>query len=180
MRKKDGGFALNNWLNMKCINKKGISALVSTVLLIGFTVVLGLIVTGWGTKLLTKNIEKGESRLGTDLDCMNADIKVTATQDSIAGKKVFVENNHLKDKKINGFISRFDTGTKIFVDYKNQAAEIEAFGAYVLDYSSVKDRNGNIDSGYNGNPVSIEVIPKIELEKGEVVDCVKKSRTYTF
>lgn len=156
--------------------KKGISEMITTILLVGFVVVLGIVIGAWGTKIIKKNIEKSETRIGADLDCMNVNIKIS----SGSGKVVFVQNNNLKDKKINGFISRFSIGDKVFVDYKNQNTIINAFGVGTLDYSTAKDRNGNIEAAYTGSADKIEVIPKIELDNGEVVDCVKKSSIYTL
>lgn len=169
---------------MKYTNKRGVSTLISVVLLVGFVVVLGLVIGNWGTSLIKKNIEKSETRIGTDLDCLSVNVKLVAAS---TGDVVFVENNNLKDKKLVGFISRFDTGNRIFVDYKNKDTEIKAFGAETLVYSFAEDRNGNPEAEYNNlfsadSSVlkSIEVIPQIELDNGEVVDCVKKSTIFTF
>lgn len=175
---KDGGFALSNLHNMNCIKgKKGMSALITTVLLVGFVVVMGLVVSNWSTKLIKRNIEKGEERVGSDLQCMNVEIKITPA----AGTKVFVQNDNLKELKINGFISKFGVGNKVFVDYHNQDIIIDPFGVAVLDYSVAYDRDGVTPiGGYSGIPESIEVIPRIELDDGKVVDCAKKSAIYTF
>ncbi|MAG52778.1 MAG: hypothetical protein CMH62_02335 [Nanoarchaeota archaeon] len=157
-------------------NKKGLSTIISTVLLVGFVIILGIAITTWGTKLVKRNLEKSESRIGTDLDCLNVNVKVI----SGSGTTVFVENNNLKEKELTGFISRYDVGNKIFVDYKNQGTVVNAFGAVPLDYSFAKDRNGVNEGGYSGSPDKIEVIPQVKLEKGEVVDCVKKTAIYAL
>ncbi len=157
-------------------DKRGISGIITTVLLVGFVVILGLIVGAWSSKIIKRNIEKSETRIGSDLECMNMEIKIS----SGSGTIVFVQNNNLKEKKINGFVSKFSVGNKVFVDYKNQDTIINAFGVGTLDYINAKDRNGNIEAAYTGNADKIEVIPRIELDNGEVVDCAKKPGTYTL
>ena len=161
--------------------KRGMSALISTVLLVGFTVVLGLIITGWGTKLIQSNIDKGEERIGTDLECFNVNIKITPTPDE-NDFKVFVQNNNLKEQEIKGFISRFGVGNKIFVDYKNDGIIIDSFGAVTLDYEKAYERDKITEiGGYDPTQVeTIEVIPRVALDKGEVVDCEKKSAKFTI
>ena len=106
---RDGGSALSSLLNMRCIKKRGISALISTVLLVGFVIVMGLLVSSWSTKLVKRNIEKGEERIGSDLECINVKIKVTPA----AGTKVFVQNDNLKELKINGFVSKFGVANRV-------------------------------------------------------------------
>jgi hypothetical protein len=166
---------------MKCFNKKGLSNLISMILLVSFAIVLGMIIIGWSSRLIERNIEKNEVRIGTDLDCMNVDVDVFDSSGT-----VFIKNNNLKEKKLSGFISRFDTETKIYVDYKNANDEIEAFGAKQLETNTIKDRNGVVDPGDDDSKyeeedlISIEVIPQVSLENGEVVDCVKQSATYVF
>lgn len=161
------------------IKKRGISTLISTVLLISFVVVLGILVTTWSSRLIQSNIEKGEERIGTDLECLNVNIKITDQDDS--DFKVFVQNNNLKEQEIKGFVSRLGIGNKIFVDYKNEQTIIGSFGVEVLDYETVKDRNGVDAGGYDPNELeTIEVIPRVILDNGEVVDCEKRSAKYTL
>tara|TARA_Y100000034_G_C6786461_1_gene351819 strand:- start:182 stop:706 length:525 start_codon:yes stop_codon:yes gene_type:complete len=174
---------------MRYSKKRGVSTVISVVLLASFVIILGLIITGWSTRLVSRNIEKGETRLGTDLECLNVEVKLSHAE---SGTVIFVENNNLKDKELRGFISRFDIGTKIYVDYKEQDTKIDPFGVSALDYSTAKDRNWGPETVYNNyfDPTHdsydpnilkhIEVIPQIELESGEVVDCVKSSAEYTF
>ena len=146
------------------IEKKGMSTLISTVLLVSFAVILGIVIIGWGNRLIQRNIDKGEERIGTDLDDF----------------KVFVQNNNMKEQEIKGFISRFGIGNKIYVDYKNEGTIIESFGVAVLEYDTAEDRNGVPVGGYD-NPSeleTIEVIPRVVLDNEGVVDCEKKSAKF--
>ena len=174
---RDGGFAQSNFPNMTYSKKRGMSTIVSTVLLVGFAIALGLIITAWSGKIIKSNIEKSEERIGTDLECLNVNIKITPG----IGTIVFVQNNNLKEVDLIGLISRFNVGNKIFVDYKNQDTKVKAFGVTTLDYSNSKDRNGIVEGGYNPAELKdIEVIPRIQLEDGGVVDCAKKSAIYAL
>ena len=161
------------------IKKKGMSTLISTVLLVSFAVILGIVIIGWGNRLIQSNIDKGEERIGTDLECLNVNVKITPTSD-LDDFKVFVQNNNMKEQEIKGFISRFGIGNKIYVDYKNEGTIIESFGVAVLEYDTAEDRNGAPVGGYD-NPSeleTIEVIPRVVLDNEEVVDCEKKSAKF--
>ena len=165
---------------MTYIKKRGLSTIVSTVLLISFAIVVGLMITAWSSRLIKSNIEKGEERIGTDLECLNVNIKITPTSDE-GDFNVFVQNNNLKEQEIKGFVSRFGMGNSIIVDYKNEGTTIDSFGAVVLDYSEAKDRNGVDEGGYDSSLLeTIEVIPRVTLDSGEAVDCEKKSAKFTF
>src|SRR3989344_2685583 len=147
------------------IKKKGMSTLISTVLLVSFAVILGIVIIGWGNRLIQSNIDKGEERIGTDLECLNVNIKITPTSD-LNDFKVFVQNNNMKEQEIKGFISRFGIGNKIYVDYKNEGTIIESFGVAVLEYDTASELE------------TIEVIPRVVLDNEEVVDCEKKSAKF--
>ncbi len=166
---------------MTYIKKRGMSALISTVLLVGFVVALGLIIIGWSTRLIQSNIDKGEERIGTDLECFNVNVKITPTPDE-NDFKVFVQNNNLKEQEIKGFISRFGIDNKIYVDYKYDENVIAPFGAATLNYGDAYERDKVTPvGGYDPNQLeTIEVIPRVALDNGEVVDCEKKSAKFTI
>lgn len=157
--------------------KKGMSTIVSTVLLVGFAIALGLIITAWSGRIIKSNIEKSEERIGTDLECLNVNIKISQGTGTI----VFVQNNNLKELDLSGFISKFNVGNKVFVDYKNQDSKVKAFGVATLDYNNAKDKKGAVEGGYVFSELKeIEVIPRIQLQDGGVVDCAKKSAIYAL
>lgn len=85
---------------MMNLNKKGISPLIATVLVIGFTVALAAVILTWGTSF-TKSIQKGtEETTEIQLACaqdVQFDVK-SACYDSVAnGIKFIVENNGNRD-----------------------------------------------------------------------------------
>ena len=155
--------------------KKGVSQIVAMVLLIAFVVAMGLVVSGWGTKLIKRNIDKGEERIGSDLECMNVKVNIAKI-----GGKYFVQNNNLKEKKLKGFITKFYEGNLVKVDYKNEYEEVGAFGAKELVPAAAEDKDHVNHRILISNIDKIEVIPQIELDDGGVVDCVKKVAVYRF
>lgn len=57
-------------------NKKGISPLIATVLLIAFAVALGAVVMSWGRGYVEDTAEQAESQAGSKIECsMNSDIE---------------------------------------------------------------------------------------------------------
>tara|TARA_Y100000310_G_scaffold344297_1_gene456272 strand:+ start:1762 stop:2337 length:576 start_codon:yes stop_codon:yes gene_type:complete len=191
---------------MRDTNKKGLSALISVVLLVAFVIILGLVITNWSTKLIKRNIEKGETRIGTDLECLSVDVAI-GSEDidgdgdiDIDDGVIFVKNNNLKNLNLSGFITRLDIDNKIFVDYKSSSdcigGDIAAFGADFFDYSFAWNRKcedkslppanwelGAYNALFAASPeklVGIEVIPQVRLENEEVVDCVRNSAIFKF
>ncbi len=97
---------------MRKLLKKGISPLIATVLVIGFTVALAAVILTWGTSF-TKSISKGtEETADIQLTCaqdVQFDVKnacIDSVTDPLAPSVRFiVENNGNKD--IKNFTARF-------------------------------------------------------------------------
>lgn len=91
---------------MKIMNTKGISPLIATVLIIGFTVALAAVILTWGTSF-TKSISKGtEETADIQLTCaqdVQFDVKAACMENNDV--RIIVENNGNKD--IKNFTARF-------------------------------------------------------------------------
>ena len=160
---------------------KGVSNLVSAVVLIVFVVSLGLIVTGWGQKLISKGIDKSQTKVGTSLECGNVQIRL---EKFLGGEDwhLVLKNNNKDKLRLEGFISRFimkNTGNA-FVDYTNQNKKVENFGAVKLVFGDdqgvykPKDQNG-VESSFTWSSVDVvEIIPRADIGEGEIVDCENK------
>ena len=61
------------------MNKRGISPLIATVLIIGFTIVLAALVITWGNKLFKDTVESTGKSSELNLLCTNIDYSATAT-----------------------------------------------------------------------------------------------------
>ena len=156
----------------KKINKKGISALVATVLLTVFVISLGLVVINWSGKLVGEGIEKSQSKIGSSLECADVNIKLESKLG--ADSTIIVKNNNRNDLELKGFITRFFIANQnVVVDYANEDTEIKYFGAEDFDFSDHQTVNaaGNPGVKIKWNDVDrIEIIPRIDIGR-EVVNC---------
>ncbi len=81
------------------INKKGISPLIATVLIIGFTVALAAVIMVWGQGFIKGMQEKTQSTSDAQLACAQ-DVVVTVSDaciDGVAGIKVTIKNDGNKN-----------------------------------------------------------------------------------
>lgn len=58
-------------------NKKGISPLIASILLIGFTVALAAVIMTWGTSFVKKQTETAETEGGKALDCAKLNLRIS-------------------------------------------------------------------------------------------------------
>ena len=154
--------------------KKGISPLVSSVLMIAFVVAIGIAVSQWGDKLVTGSIDKSQAKIGSDLECANVNIRL---EESPLGK-IVIQNNNKDGLDLKGFITRFVMDDEsVLVDYAKADLDedIKNFGAYLFDYKtsqkvSINGDSLNIDIN---NVIQIEVIPRIDMDN-TLINCENK------
>ena len=83
-------------------NKKGISPLIATVLVIGFTIVLAALVITWGTRLFKDTVAQTESTSNFNLACtsgLNMEAKAART---LSGIELTLRNKN-QDREISDF-----------------------------------------------------------------------------
>jgi len=176
-------------------SKKGISPLIATVLLIGFTIVLAALVMRWGTQLFEGTAETQECLSLARIDCTGLEFSLSATTwegDGSDGEaapnspciNLTVRNNGAKA------IDRF-----IFVGTDENGATTNYYKNSEKILFSVTDNTnpvGAFDSEtfgfefYNGTQinetVAIEAIPVITHTTGDgescSIECTEKSGTY--
>lgn len=85
-------------------NKKGISPLIATVLILGFTVALAAVIMVWGTRFTTNIQEQTEETANTQVICTNdvafkiSNVCRVTTDPAVTNNyKVFIENNGIRD-----------------------------------------------------------------------------------
>ena len=95
------------------MKKRGISPLIATVLIIGFTLVLGVIVMTWGLDLYKNYQEKtsGESKVA--LKCSNLDFSIREA--CIFGNSVDLVLENTGNEDVNGFLYRVKSNEGIDV-----------------------------------------------------------------
>ncbi len=117
-------------------NKKGISPLIATVLVIGFTIVLAAMVITWGTKLFKDTVEETEAESKFTLACTTGlDVEVIRKALAPDVFTVTLRNN-------------------------NQQRAVDDFVA-VLNFEQGGSEQGNIDGpvGNDGEPDNSLVFP---------------------
>src|SRR3989344_2796864 len=81
------------------MKKKGISPLIATVLIIGFTIVLAALVITWGTKLFQSSIESTKTSSEISLICSSISLEGSATATKSGGSINFNSVNiEIKNK----------------------------------------------------------------------------------
>ena len=85
-------------------NKKGISPLIATVLLVSFVVVLSGVIMFWGRQYVTELMEKRGEVAAAKLECEHVDFEVVG----LSGSELHLRN--IGSVKIAGFILKFEGG----------------------------------------------------------------------
>src|SRR3989338_8508658 len=84
-------------------NKKGISPLIATVLIIGFTIVLAALVITWGTKLFQTTVSQTETTSKFSLACTTGlSLDITPGAKAVDSLDITMRNNN-QDKPIDDF-----------------------------------------------------------------------------
>lgn len=139
--------------------------MIATVLLVGFTVAVLVIIIIWGTNYIKEIREKQGRTAEVKLQC-ERDIEIDIKDASLSGSEinVLVEN---KGSKFDGFVMRvFGSGVDV--------VDIIQF----INAAEVKDIKFDYNSDKTGIVSKVEVIPKIRLGKGVYETCSSKSITY--
>lgn len=159
------------------LKKKGISPLIATVLIIGFTVALAAIIITWSTGFTKRMQTQTEETANIQVLCATDvifDLKsVCATADSY---KVVIQNDGQED--ITAWIVRFykseteveaiDTRKKTLTD----GDDVSAFGVERLTFTGT-----SLPTGYAENVKKIEVNPII-TRSGKDIVCSQNVDSY--
>lgn len=96
--------------------KKGISPLIATVLIIGFTIVLAALVMQWGSGLFEKI--KGETSISSEVNliCSSglSNLAVTSAKLSSTGDIIKVTVDNANEQAISGFLIRIHSGDNVY------------------------------------------------------------------
>ena len=160
---------------VQALDKKGVSNLVASVLLIVFAITMGLVIIKWSGGLVGGTIERAETKIGSSLECGNVNIGLEPGR---VAEEIIIKNNNKNGLAIKGFLVRFVSDDKAVVDYANDEVEILNFGAMKYNYDTAKREgiNGN-NLDLPANLKTVEIIPKIDLE-GEIINCETKKRIW--
>ena len=102
------------------LSKKGISPIIATVLIIGFTMVLGLIVTSWYTQQAKKTAETSLGSMESTIECNDVKMNVAFIKKSESECWLKVSNTgmlKIAKVKINGENYPYDKNPKEYLNY---------------------------------------------------------------
>ena len=165
-------------------NKKGISPLIATVLLIGFTIVLAALVIRWGSELFSGQIKSQTCENEATLECTSdVDLEITNVKYTNGAQNFDVAVVSNGKKNIDkGIIFRLHKENGEVESFADPTATLDAYAANtfaleLLDFGSPTSTEIDCLDGavYNtGNPIpdrfcGISVIPQIlhTTEKGD-------------
>ncbi len=154
---------------MNKIQKRGISPLIATVLLVGFVVAATAVVILWTRGFVEELQEKKGTEGSARLSCAT-DVEIGLRDVSFGAGKVnaVIEN---KRERIDGFI--FVVHGPAGTDSIESASSVDAGGI------------GNIEVSYDstkigGAPQDVDVIPRLKLGKGVYQPCPDQKLTWNF
>ena len=108
--------------------RKGISPLIATVLLIGFTVALAAVLMTWGLDYIRDTTEKVGSQTEQYLQCSSSDFAFEITKVNCNTNEITVQNNGNID--IAGIILRIFVGSDIIAVMRVQGIPAYASNPY--------------------------------------------------
>ena len=154
--------------------KKGISPLIATVLILGFTIALAALIMVWGQRFTTGMQKQTEETANTQIICATEvafKIKDVCKSTTPAGYKVVVENNG--NRKIERMIVRFyESSDKV-------RAFTDAFSGTGIDGYSIGSVTLNPATGTPtlASVKLVEAIPVILVE-GKQVTCSANNQEF--
>ncbi|MBS3168048.1 hypothetical protein J4216_02920 [Candidatus Woesearchaeota archaeon] len=153
---------------MKNKNKKGISPLIATVLIIGFTVVIAALVITWGTNLFKKTQTATAETSDINIACTevigNLDLKLYR----VAPNTFTMTLDNGVSREVNGFVVRVqnigDTIADVLdTDNVTQAAQIIP-GNYLVPANTIRTFNFTYNNGLVPNATKVVLRPKVVIE----------------
>lgn len=142
-------------------NKRGISPLISTVLLVGFVVALLIIVMLWGKSYVQEIMQKRGALAEKQSECIDVKISVTSLTTNPNLFRIVITNE--KDRDIGKFTFRV-MGDKDEVSESFTELESLAVKEYEVPFS--EDTVGAVKS--------VDIIPWLKVVRGHYVPCSKQ------
>lgn len=152
--------------------KKGISSLISTVLIIGFTIALAAIILTFGSSFMKKTTketkEASEKQMACGRDLVFEIEEVCYREPTIRYKyqiDLILANNGAVDIADGKGKVIFEDGTEEHFEFN----ELNALKNGIPPYAVIKAMN---IGSYAQQPKKVAIVPIIETEKGEKVTCI--------
>tara|TARA_Y100000310_G_scaffold337122_1_gene423360 strand:- start:2807 stop:3286 length:480 start_codon:yes stop_codon:yes gene_type:complete len=138
------------------MNKKGISPLIATVLIIGFTVVLAAVVMNWGLDFFKGVTEETEQQTQQTLICAS-DLMFEISDVDCAGKITVINRGQIGISSLVFMFHTPDGITTVDTSEDEAAAGIPKFGGTTFD----------ISTDLLASATKVEAIATVESSEGE-------------
>ena len=145
--------------------RRGISPLIASVLLVGFTVSMTAMIIIWGRAFTQERADKEQAISAAQLNCNNLDFTVTSADYSQGALTLSLGIKNKGMTSIDSFVFRINEG----------AAVIES-GEKV---EGIQERTLGVEDPTFGSIAAVskvEIIPKIRVAKNYYIPCSTKSR----
>ena len=139
-------------------NKKGISPLIATVLLIGFTVAIVALIILWGGRFVSERAEKEGALAEKQAECVNVLYTVTSLKHD-DGKKIIADIENQGNIRIDGFIWRI----------KHEDGSIDAIEVHEI--IEPLSQASSVTGHYNQKFETVEMIPLLRVAGNKFVSC---------
>ncbi len=96
------------------MQKKGVSPLIATVLIIGFTIVLAALVITWGTKLFKGTVQDTQKTIDFSKLCIEINYEATAKNDK-TNNRINIEIKNNAARTIDGFLIKTDNSKTFYI-----------------------------------------------------------------
>lgn len=149
--------------------KKGISPLIATVLIIGFTVALAAIIMTWGTTF-SKGIQKSTEATTNEQMACAQDVQISLASACVNGNDIQMTIKNDGSKDIKSMAARFYTGASVVGSTTVATAATLTIPAYGIITPAVDVTNIAIVSPVvvAANVKYVEIIPVIQVGEKEI------------
>ncbi len=160
-------------------NKKGISPLIATVLIIGFTIVIAALVITWGTNLFKKTQQQTGELSDVNLACTEVlgSMDINANVDPNAPGTLTLTVDNGANREVGGFTLRVynaDQTSAETIDSSDATKVTSPDGTDVLAASGLKTFTVTYDSSLVAEVGKVGVRPKVNV-KGKLEPCQGES-----
>ncbi len=147
------------------MNKKGVSPLIATVLIIGFTIALAALIMTWGTSFIKKTQQDVETGAEAQLQCARVDLEIKSyncTADPLSGaEKLSVESKY--SGSLDVWVRK--NGNKL------DSVVPSTIPAYSVQTLSLNDAALSLNTNDE-----LEVIPILKTSDGQDNVCIQSSK----
>ncbi len=145
------------------MNKKGISPLIATVLIIGFTIALAVVIMTWGFDFFDRLITQGTEDADYQLRCTKIDFDIEEAKCGASGLDIRIENVK-STVDIDGF------NVRIYADGESDPYVVEV--EEVVSAAALKTLEGVNSADVTGKTaVKVGLIPLIMKSDGSYFSC---------